>query len=294
MKHTFDEIVIIYNPNSTGNGKANAMTLKKQLKKSGYASAITMRETESAGHAEDIAIEYTKLKKSVLLISSSGDGGYHELINGVVESGATNVTTGVLPSGNANDHYNALAGDNLAERIVAGKTRKIDVIKITSTINGKPWSRYAHSYAGVGLSPVVGQQLTQTDLNMFNEKWLVLKYLFKYTHATIRIKGKRKRYSSLVFSNIDHMSKILKLAKNSSIDDGKFEISAIKYRSKLYAIALLIKSAAVGLEEIGSYKTYSFKTIRPLLIQLDGEVYKLDRNSDVKVDSVAKILKTVL
>ena len=296
MSQIFDEVVIIYNPNSTGDGKKNAYQLKDDLESSNYPTSITMRETESAGHAEDIAKEYAPAKKSTLLISSSGDGGYHEMVNGVIESGTSSITTGLLPSGNANDHYHALIDSHeaLVSNIVAGKTRTIDALKITSTINSKPWIRYAHSYVGIGLTPTVGQQLTKTDLNLFNEKWLVLKYLFKYTHATILIDGKRRRFTSLVFSNIAQMSKVLKLAKESSVTDGKFEISSIPYRSKLYAIVLLIKSATFGLEELGSFSEYSFRSIKRLLIQLDGEVYRIDKESDVKVETAVGVLKTIL
>ena len=296
MSNAFDEVVIIYNPNSTGSSKNNALSLKDDLEKAEFQAPIKMYATTHAGHAEEIAQEYAASTKKILLISSSGDGGYHEMINGIIASSAVNITAGLIPSGNANDHYHALFGDkhNLVTSIVAGKVRTVDVIKVSSTIRNKPWSRYAHSYAGIGLTSAVGKKLTETNLNLLNEKWLVIKYLFTYTHATIKIDGRKRRYSSLVFSNIDRMSKVLKLSQSSSINDGKFEISSIKYRSKLYTMLLLIKSATFGVEELGSYDRYNFETTKRLLIQLDGEVYRLDRRSEVKVESVSGQLKTLL
>ncbi len=296
MSHRFDEVVIIYNPNSTGDGKKNALTLKQDLVRAGYKNPVTMRQTERAGHAEDIAHEYAASSKKILLVSSSGDGGYHEMVNGIIESSATNITAGLLPSGNANDHYNALMNenDNLVSNITSGSVRHIDILKVTSTSGGKPWIRYAHSYAGIGLSPAVGRQLTKTDLNPLNEKWLVIKYLFKYTHATIKINGDKKRFSSLVFSNIDQMSKVLKLSKSSSVSDGKFEVNSIHYQSKLHVIMSLIKSATFGLDEIKSYDSYTFQTTKKLLLQLDGEVYKLDKDSDVTIECAPHALRTIL
>lgn len=296
MSSTFDEIVIIYNPNSTGNGKANGEKLKADLEAAGYSLPIIIRETDYAGHAEKMALEYASSGKSMLLISSSGDGGYHELVNGIVESSASNITAGLLPSGNANDHYSALVDtdEDIVERIVSGTTRTIDVIKVASTVGGKPWKRYAHSYMGVGLSPTVGKQLTKTDLNFFSEKWLVLKYLFKYSHVSVLVDGKKKRYSNLIFSNIDQMSKVIKLSNSSAIDDGKLEVNSIRYRSKLRTIALLVKSATFGLDDGGTLQTYTFRTIKRTMIQLDGEVYTLDRDSDVVVECVSGKLHTIL
>ena len=292
---TFDEIVVIYNPNSTGDGKKNAEQLQHDIGLHDSNLLVTLRQTDHAGHAEQMAHDYALLDKRYALISSSGDGGYHELVNGVIASGATNIMVGLLPSGNANDHYNAVAEDsNIVDNCINANSRTIDAIKVSSTVNGKPWVRYAHSYAGIGLSPTIGKQLTKSNLNIFNEKWLVAKYLFTYTHATVRIDGIKKRFSSLVFSNIDQMSKVLKLSQSSQIDDGKFEISAISYRTKFHVIWMLLKSATVGLEELGSFQSYSFQTTKRLLIQLDGEVYTLDADSNVTVESISHPLHTIL
>lgn len=291
----FDEIVIIYNPNSTGDGQSNAEKLRDDIAKIDAAVPVTLRGTEHAGHAEEMAHEYAKSDARFALISSSGDGGYHELINGVIDSSATNITVGLLPSGNANDHYNAVAHESdIVENYISGDSRMIDVLKVSGSVDGKPWVRYAHSYAGIGLSPTIGKQLTKSNLNIFNEKWLVAKYLFTYTHATVRIDGIKKRFSSLVFSNIDQMSKVLKLSQSSQIDDGKFEISAITYRTKFHVLWMLLKSATVGLEERGSFEIYSFQTTKRLLIQLDGEVYTLDADSDVTVECIPRSLRTLL
>ena len=297
MSSQFDEVIIIYNPQSTGDGKKNAQDLRRVLEEAEFSANVTLRETTHAGHAEEMAHEYAQRDDNLLIVSSSGDGGYHELVNGVISSGTTSITVGLLPSGNANDHYTAISGadiSDIAAGIIAGKTRMIDAIRVSSTIQGDSWVRYAHSYAGIGLSPTIGRQLTKADLNVVNEKFLLLKYLFKYTHATILHNGRRKRYSSLVFSNINQMSKVIKLAQSGTIDDGKFEVSAVRYRSKLYVLLLLIKSATFGVEEEGSVSEYVFKTTKKLLMQLDGEVYKIDAKSNVEVISMPRAIKTIL
>ena len=293
MSRTFRKILIIYNPKSTGDGEKNAQRLYDDLRQANCQADIRLVQTIHAGHAEEIAEEHADTTDLTLLVSSSGDGGYHELINGVIASANEQLVTAVLPSGNANDHHRAAGSKNIVTSIVAGDFKLIDAIKISSKIDGRDWSRYAHSYIGFGLTPVVGKQLTKADLNFFNEKVLLLKYLFRYTHVSIWRKGVRRRLSSLVFSNISQMSKIIKIAKAGAIDDGKFEISAIVYRSKLRVLLALIKSTTFGLEEQGSYKEYEFDTIKKTPVQLDGEVYTIDKRSSIYIESAKGVLQTL-
>jgi diacylglycerol kinase (ATP) len=100
-------IAVIYNPNSTGSSKELATEFSKRLKKRLPDQAIELIATEHAGHGEEIAYELAKKYKRPLIISSSGDGGYHEVINGLMKAqheGAHPVA-GLLPAGNANDHH---------------------------------------------------------------------------------------------------------------------------------------------------------------------------------------------
>lgn len=291
---TIDQVVIIYNPHSTGNGKANATSLRDELGRRQPKLPVTLKQTEHAGHAEEIAREYASSDQRILLVSSSGDGGYHELINGILLSGARNVITGLLPSGNANDHFTAVSSGTAIDDIIAGSTRKIDVIKVTSTIDGQPWVRYAHAYAGIGLSPTVGRQLTKTKLNAVNEKWILLKNIFTYRHVTIVVGGNKRSYSSLVFSNIGQMSKVLQVAKDSSVTDGKFEVSAVNRQSKLRLFLYLFKAATIGLEENSSVSSFEFETTKKTLIQLDGEVYGLDAKCKVRVEAPQESLEIIV
>jgi len=154
------------------------MKLQKRLK--GELSKdvrITTLATKSSGHAEEIGKEYAKRDTKTLLISSSGDGGYNEMINGVLKYAAKHVVTAVMPSGNANDHYHATATDDLVRRIVVAKKREIDVLEVTAKQDSRPWKRYAHSYVGVGMTAYIGKKLTQSNLNALNEKWMVLRYM---------------------------------------------------------------------------------------------------------------------
>lgn len=286
------KVIIIYNPNSTGDSESNAKQLARELRKDKVT--VETRPTKHAGHGEEIAARLAKENKDVVLISSSGDGGYHEVINGALSTNKTKLVVGVLPSGNANDHYSALVGGSLAKSVSGKKFRSIDTIKVTATINGKPWERHAHSYVGMGVTAVAAKRLTKERPNLLSEKWIVLHSLFSFKYVKLREGGDKKRYSSIIFGNIDRMSKVMKLSENASVSDGKFEMTSIRFHSKLRLITYLLTTATTGLKDSRSMKKFSCVTMRPLPIQLDGEVFTIDAGSKVVVESIKQNLRCVI
>lgn len=285
-------VEIIYNPNSTGDSQSNALSLAKNLR--GRGVAVKTRETTHAGHGEEIAAQLAKGGKPSILISSSGDGGYHEVVNGALSSSKNALVVGVLPSGNANDHFSELGGESLAEAIAAKQFKAIDTIKVSATVEGKPWVRYAHSYVGIGVSATAAKQLTEDRPNALTEKWIVLRSLLSFRYVKLIVDNDTKRYSSILFGNISRMSKILKLSDESSVTDGKIEMSWIRFRSKLRLLGYLITAATIGIKKARSIKTFTFKTTGRLPIQLDGESHLIDAHSDVIVEAVHKNLRCVL
>ena len=293
-KRAIDEVVIIYNPNSTGNSAENAKKLRDELKEHSFKNNVRLMPTKYSGHAEKIAESYAKKDQVTLLVSSSGDGGYHELINGILKSGATNVISGLLPSGNANDHFSAIGSESVVQDIIKNTSRQIDVLRIDSTLNGRPWTRYAHSYIGMGVSPVIGKELNKIKLNAFNEKIILVRQLLSFDNVRIAIGGKKVRIISIIFANIPTMSKVLKIAKSGAVDDGKFEINKIEAGSRAKIFLQLFQASTMGLKEDRSAKTYTFKTIKSSPIQLDGEVYRLDSHSDVTISVEHQALTTII
>lgn len=293
-KQSIDEVVIIYNPNSTGNSAFNAKKLRQDLRDASYGKKITLRPTKYPRHAEKLAQTYANKDQRTLLVSSSGDGGYHELINGILKSPKKRVTAGLLPSGNANDHFSAVGSHDVAAEIVGTNVRYVDVLKVESTIKGRPWVRYAHSYAGIGISPVIGRELNKIKLNAWNEKVILVKQLLSYDYVTVIIRGHEKRLTSLVFANIPTMSKVLTVAKKSRIDDGKFEVNQIEAGTKQQIFLRLFQASTLGLSEKSSTSTYEFTTIKALPIQLDGEVYKIDSDSKVTISCVPGRLSVII
>ena len=288
----FHTAVIIFNPNSTGSSESNAREFARRLKKSGAKVSVDVIATEYAGHAEKIAHEHAGDAKT-LIVSSSGDGGYNEVINGVLKSNGK-CAVAVLPSGNANDHYNALASDDLVANVKQGKTRAIEAIKIESRVDGKTWQRYAHSHVGFGITPKIGKELTIRKLNAFNEKWHTVYHLMRFKHVDISRDKVVGRYSSLVFSTIGRMSKIIRLDDSASHTDGKMEVYETLYQSPWQLLGTLLHASLKGLTKTERVKSYELKTIDRTMVQLDGEVFTLDANAKITISCQRGVITTVL
>jgi diacylglycerol kinase (ATP) len=293
----FGSIFVIYNPNSTGDSQGDAKELKAKLAEVLSDITVVCIPTKYAGHAEELAREIAESHPSPLIVSSSGDGGYNEVINGVMGAGekAKSPICAVLSAGNANDHSRTMQDRPLWQAIAEGSATKIDLLKvIVSADKSADTVRYAHSYAGLGLTPVMAVELNRHTLNAFKEMKLVLKTFFKYRPFKIRHEGKVLTLDSLMFMNINQMAKVLTLAEENKPDDGMFEMVAFPHGRKLLLIQQLLKAATVGLKTVKREKEYTFEVVRDMPMQLDGEVTNIKAGSRVRVISEPEALSTIV
>lgn len=292
----YTSISVIYNPNSTGDGRGLAEKFIRTLDGTPYAKMTELIPTAHAGHAEDLTYDLARATSQPLIISSSGDGGYHEVINGAMraQSGGAKPTTGLLPAGNANDHYRNLHDKPMAEMILAGNSQKIDLLRVTTQSATEGWQRYAHSYAGVGLTPKVGDKLNQVKANLVNEKWITFKTLWQLKPVKLMVDGSKRSYDSLIFSNVSDMSKVIGLSEEAKIDDGKFEITSHLHDRRLKLLKQLFVAATSGLNGQDHASSFHFQTTHKTLIQLDGEVKSLPAQSKVKIDLARQALECIV
>ncbi len=291
----FSKIHIIYNPNSTGDSKAMAHELQRELRKNMNDIAIVCVPTEHAGHAREIAYKIAKNEEYPLIVSSSGDGGYNEVVNGIMDAGSGSAVSAVLPAGNANDHSRTMQNHPLAEQIVKGKVTHLDLLKISLEAPGKEKViRYAHSYAGLGLTPVIAAELNKHSLNAFNELILALKTFQKFKPFEITRRKKTLSLDSLIFGNINQMAKVLTLAGKNRPDDGMFEVITFRSKNKTALVKRLIKAAVSNLNTTRKQKKYTCTIIKSMPMQLDGEVIKLMSGSKLTVESAHKALATII
>lgn len=289
-------IAIIYNPNSTGPSRKNAEELAGFVRKSIPKQKLELIATKRASHGEELAYELAMKHKKPLIISSSGDGGYNEVINGAMrakEKGYDAICA-VLPSGNANDHSRTLQGQSLAKAVTKQKISHIDLLHADIKSKGKTYKRYAHSYIGLGLTPVIATELNRHTLSAFKEQWIVLKTFYKLRPFKIEVDGKRITLDSLIFSNINQMAKVLTLSSKSSVKDGKFEVTFFPHAHKLKLIAKLAMAVFSHSRPQQRTDRYEFVSIRKMPMQLDGEVTDLPARATVEITVAKQALNTLL
>lgn len=285
---TISSVIVIFNPNSTGTAKQDAVDFCAKVRATGIAAKAV--PTKHAGHAKVLAKQFAERATPTMVVSASGDGGYNEVINGVLQSKRPTAITGVLPSGNANDHYNFLHRGNTVRRIKNGKYDQIDVLKLRYGTK----TRYAHSYIGLGITPQIGEQLTKERPGRLQEIWFVIRGLFVVRPVKISVNGRTRSYDHLVFSNIARMSKVLRVQDDSSVYDGKFDIIRTKAGSAARLVADLLHAASVGAPADNQASEYRFIVKRTTKAQLDGEVVLLKKGTAVTITCEHALLRTIV
>jgi diacylglycerol kinase family enzyme len=292
---TFDTIAIIFNPNSTGDAPALAEQLKASL--SGllpYAADIRLQPTNHAGHAVQLAREVAATGH-VLVVSVSGDGGYNEVVNGVMQAGNPDAVCAVLAAGNANDHSRSTGTGPLEHAIAGGDVRHIDLLRITTGQPGDAPDEYAHSYIGFGLTPIMAIGLEKGSKGALKETVSVVRTFAKFKPFEILPDGgKRRKFDSLVLANIAQMAKYATLSDaDGKLADGKFEVVVFPHKSKLRVLLTALRAATKGLGDQPSVSSYGFTTLKPIPYQIDGEVRSLDADTQVTVHSAPAALATL-
>lgn len=282
-------IYIIYNPVSTGSSHSAAKEFRQTLRTLSIPTKLL--KTDYPGHAGEIAAAHAT-EHSTLLVASSGDGTYHEIVNAVLKnsSASSRVVTGLLPSGNANDHYHFVHEGDTIERIKSGDVRKIDTLEVSYATT----TEYAHSYAGLGITSQIGTELNKHSLNHLKELWLVLANLFRIRSVALIVNGKKQRFDSLVFSTNGRMSKVLTLSKDAQIDDGLFEVNALHTTRVPRLFHFLVKASTIGIDTAPQQSSFHFTTTHKTTMQLDGEIITLPAKTEVTIRSHKRSLHCIV
>jgi diacylglycerol kinase family enzyme len=289
----FDRIVIIFNPHSTGDAPESAAELRGELARRLPSVPLELCPTRYAGHARELAREVAGTGRP-LLVSVSGDGGYNEVVDGVMQAGNDQAVCAVRAAGNANDHRRTTREHHLADAIVAGDVRRIDLLRLTLGTGPGALTRYAHSYIGVGLTPVVAVDLEKGGKGSWREIISVVRAFSRFRPFPIRLEdGRRRTIDSLLFANISQMAKYATLSEGARPDDGRFEVITQRRTGKLQVLATALRAATRGLGPQPSTTHYAFTTLVPMPLQLDGELMELDADTQVAVDIAPRALATV-
>lgn len=288
-----DRVVLIYNPNSTGDAPEVARALDEQLTGRFAELPIHVRPTEHAGHARDLAREAAGEGRP-LIVSVSGDGGYNEVVNGIMDARNPEATAAVVAAGNANDHRRITKEHPLPDAVALGSVTRMDLLRMTVESRGRRETRYAHSYIGVGITPVVAVDLEKGNKGSLREIVTVVRTFRRFRPFRIELdSGRRMRIDSLVFANIPQMAKVATLSENGSPDDGLFEVITLPHLSKWRVLGTAVRAATRGLGPQPTAREYSFVALQPMPLQMDGEVLQVVAGSRVRVEIAASVLRTL-
>ena len=286
-------MVVVFNPHSTGDAPALAEELRADLAERLPDLPVRLEPTQYAGHARVLAGEAAATGRP-LVVSVSGDGGYNEVVDGVVKAGNDHAVCAVKAAGNANDHRRATRERPLVEAIVAGEVRRIDLLRLTIGEGADARVQYAHSYIGMGLTPVVAIDLEKGGKGSFREILSVVRTFAAFRPFTIRLEdGRRRSFDSLLFANIAEMAKYATLSETGRPDDGQFEVITLPHTAKWRVLATAVRAAVRGLGPQPTARHYAFTTVKPIPLQVDGELLALEPGTPVRVDIAPAALATV-
>ncbi|MCD2192810.1 diacylglycerol kinase [Actinomycetospora endophytica] len=303
----YESVLLVYNPNSSGGGEGKAHTLARDLRGLAPDLHVDLVPTEYAGHARRIAESAARTYRP-LVVSVSGDGGYNEVVDGAMAAGDglhTGTVVAVTSAGNANDHRRVTRRRPLAEGIAEGVVEQLDVLRLTVGPNPP---RYAHSYIGLGITPVVALSLERSGKGSLREIVATGREFLRFRPFEIELEAfegqadhgvgvgeflGRHCYDSLILANLSEMAKYVRLSDTGDPADGRFEIVAIPHRGRFRLLLTGIRAAWQGLGWQPSARRLRFRTIDVLPLQLDGEVITLPADTPVVIELVPGALATV-
>jgi diacylglycerol kinase (ATP) len=292
---SFDRVSVIYNPASTGDAAALAEELRAELTERRPDLPVDLRPTEHAGHARTLAADAARHGRP-LIVSVSGDGGYNEVVNGIMDAGNDQATAAVKAGGNANDHRRATKERSLIEAIAVPEIVRMDLLRLTiDRADDRPGEvRYAHSYIGVGLTPVVAVDLEKGNKGSLRELATVVRTFSRFRPFEIELaSGERTTIDSLLFANIPEMAKVATLSENGDPDDGRFEVITLPHLAKWRVLLTAVRAATRGLGQQPTATTYRFTPLNPMPLQIDGELLELAAGERVRVDIAPGALATI-
>jgi len=204
--------------------------------------------SEQAGDAEKFASDAADFE---LIVSAGGDGTLNEVVNGIAQGGC-NAALGLLPLGTGNDFARTLGVPNnletAIEQIMAGNTRGIDLVRVTSD-----QIRYFINVSSGGFSGVVDEKLTPE----MKRTWGPLAYLRSAAAAFSELRGYATRVAlddaealeldlyNVVVANGRYVAGGIPIAPEADLTDGLLDIVLIAERGPA-ELAILAAQILVG------------------------------------------------
>ena len=245
MSRPFDAVEIVFNPNSTGDAQERADELAEQLAERAPELPVTLRPTERAGHGREIARDAARGGRP-LVVSVSGDGGYDDSMNGLMEAGGGRRLRRGAGGGRRQRPPAALpAGRPLADAIVDGDVSRLDLLKFA--VDDPPEVRYAHSYIGLGVARTVALELEKGGKGSIKEVISTIRTFSGVSGISrSRPTPARESFDSVIFADVREMAKFEVLGEEGEPDDGEFEVMILRHAAKWRVLSTAVRAAISG------------------------------------------------
>ena len=255
--------------------------------------------TDKPGQGTELAAQAAR-KGSRLIIACGGDGTISEVTNGILASGK-DTELGILPSGTGGDFRKTLGISGRSRDAAAilrdGRTRKIDVGRVTFTNDGERETRYFLGVASFGMSADVVARVREAGPEWLSTKapnWLSGRATFgvsmlqtamqsRATQVIVQLDDSPELHltvANLCIANARYFGGGMKIAPEAKLTDGKFDVISI---GDLNALKILTRASRIyfgshlRMQEVG-YALAKKVIARPatnnarIAIEVDGEL----------------------
>ena len=242
--------------------------------------------SRSPGHAEELA-RAAALQGYATVVAAGGDGTVHEVANGVLQAGRSDVAFGVIPLGSGNDYAACLQTPTdlreLCQNLLTGPSAAVDVGEV-SDLSGR--QRFFVNTLGLGLSGAVTWE---------SRRIKGLRGLALYGLAAIRAIQRQFHVLETVLTFDDQRSDLPTLymsialgqregggfivAPDAKLDDGLFDYLHAGRLTRLQSLAYLPRLALGKLPDHdpivrrGQCRKLIVESKSPLIVHVDGEMF---------------------
>jgi len=284
MNHNLKTLLILNPVAGKGKGKKNFDEIYKLLKEK--IKNIDVVISEYSGHIKNISKDAIKSGfKRILTIG--GDGSPFEVLNAVKkEEELKELELGIIPAGTGNSFLRDFIDIDyrkIIERILSGRSRKIDVVEIEYGDGKNRKKTYYLNILGVGLIADI-LKLTNDKLKFLGEfgySLSVLTHIFKGLKNNIKLEYDGNimelKDSAMVISNSKFTGGKMKISPYSNPQDGKVDIVIFNEVSRMDIIKIFIgvfKGTHINHKKVKHIRASKIRlTSSPqLLLMADGEV----------------------
>ena len=208
----------------------------EKINQQNLAKKHTIKFTEYAGHAVELAQQFTRDRTDVI-VAVGGDGTLNEVVNGMMHT-SSNAVLGHIPMGTANDFSKTIELNKDIDQFISllknKITKTIDIGKVTCITKKEEIVRYFINIADAGLGGYVANTLNKSKKLLgpnFTYFQAIIKGIIRFKKPLVNIKIGNITYEgklmSIAICNGTTFGSGLIISPEAILDDGKFHITLL-------------------------------------------------------------------